>query len=42
MKKYEVLNPFTNEIETIITDDAGIANVVKYGFDVVKVEEVEG
>ena len=41
-KKYEVLNPYTNGIEIVVTDTEGIANMVRMGFDVMKVEEVEG
>lgn len=42
MKKYTVRNIYNNMIEVVITDVKGIANVVRMGYDVVKVEEVEG
>ena len=41
MKKYEVINLYTGEIEIVVTDPKGIANVVLMGYDVVKVEELE-
>ena len=42
MKKYTVRNIYNNKTEVVITDKKGIANVVLMGYDVVKVEEVEG
>lgn len=42
MKKYTVRNIYNNKTEVVVTDEKGIANVVLMGYDVVKVEEVEG
>ena len=42
MKKYEVINLYTGKTEFVVTDTDGIANIVRMGYDVVKVEDVEG
>ena len=42
MKKYEVINLYTGKTESVVTDAKGIANIVRMGYDVVKVEDVEG
>ena len=42
MKKYEVINLYTGKTEFVVTDAEGIANIVLMGYDVVKVEDVEG
>ena len=38
MKKYTVRNIYNNKTEVVITDEKGVANVVRMGYDVVKVE----
>lgn len=40
MFEAKVLNLYTNEIETVVTDSKGLSNVIVHGFDIIEVKEV--
>ena len=40
MFEAKILNLYTKEIETIVVDGAGLANIVVHGFDVIERKEI--
>jgi hypothetical protein len=40
MIEAKVLNLYTDEIETIVTDSKGLSNIVVHGFDVIEVKKI--
>ena len=40
MFEAKVLNLYTKEIETVVTDSKGLSNIIVHGFDIIEVKEV--